>query len=113
MVNGEAFQNDFLSLKDWTLKKKFNCRKCNIELGLFINNNKQEKLIWLEFLSCEEPFLPKLTKLYEKKKKYREVNKENEYIKTIKEIESIQNLIRSDQTKIRIKVRIENKGLVV
>ena len=43
MVNGVNYENNFQSLKDWTLKKKFNCRKCNVEMGFFVNNSKQER----------------------------------------------------------------------
>ena len=44
-INGEAYDNVFASLNGLTLKKRFNCRKCKIELGLFVkNSSKEEKL---------------------------------------------------------------------
>lgn len=113
MVNGVNYENNFQSLKDWTLKKKFNCRKCNVEMGFFVNNSKQERLVWLEFFGCEEIHLPRLKKLYEKKKKYKTNSKDNDFLKTIKEIENVQNLIRIEQTKIKIKTKIQNKGLII
>ena len=113
-VNGVNYDNNFKSLADWTLKKKINCRKCKIQLGLFVNNlNKEEKLVWIECLNCEEPYLAKLSKLEKYKFKYHETNKKKEYLKVIKEIETIQNQIRLDQVKIKIKIKIQNKRLLI
>ena len=38
-INGIIYDNEFQTLKDWTLKSKILCRKCKIEVGLFINNH--------------------------------------------------------------------------
>ena len=113
-VNGIAYENEFQALKNWTLKSKIDCRKCKIEIGLFINNdeNTREKFIWMDFVRCEENYLKKLNKLQKNKDKYRENNKEKEFAKTIKEIQNIQNQIRLDQIKLKIKVKIENRLLV-
>ena len=112
MVNGEAFQNNFLSLKDWKLKKIFNCRKCRIELGLFLHNDcKEEKLIWLELFKCQDSFFNQLNKLQTNKLKNKSQNKK--YNDILKEITNIQNKIRLDQIKIRIKMKIQNKGLLI
>ena len=47
-VNGVSYQNGFESLSEWNLKKIFNCRKCNVQLGLFSDKLEQkDKLIWL------------------------------------------------------------------
>ena len=110
MINGITYVNDFPSLMDWTLKKKFNCRKCKVELGLFINNTnkKEEKVIWFDLLECEENHLKTLSKLEKNKIKYKEKNKSKEYHKIINEIETVQNQIRLDQAKIKIKVKIQN-----
>ena len=95
------------------LKKKFNCRKCKVELGLFISNfNQIEKLIWLDYFKCEEDHLIKLNKLQKSKIKYREKDKKKEYLKVVSEIQTIQNKIRLDQAKIKIKVKIQNIGMI-
>ena len=113
-VNGISYDNNFKSLADWTLKKKLNCRKCKIQLGLFVNNfHKEEKLVWIDYLNCEELYLTKLNKLEKHKFKYHETNKKKEYLKVIKEIETIQNQIRLDQVKIKIKIKIQNKRLLI
>ena len=113
-TNGLIYKNEFKSLIEWTLKKKIVCRKCRIEFGLFINNkNATEKIIWMDLIKCEDDHLDKLNKLHNHKKKYKEKNKEPEYIRTIKEIEAIQNQIRLDQAKIKIKIRIQNKSMLV
>tara|TARA_B110000438_G_C15612840_1_gene562977 strand:+ start:181 stop:579 length:399 start_codon:yes stop_codon:yes gene_type:complete len=109
-INGIVYKNEFQTLKDWTLKSQIKCRKCKIKLGLFINNeDKRIKSIWIDFIQCEEIHLKKLCKLQKNKFKYRELNKEKEFAKTIKEIQNIQNLIRLNQVKLKIKAKIENR----
>ena len=55
-INGISYNNDFKSLTNWTLKKNFNCRKCKVNLGLFINNlnTKEEQLIWIDYFRCKD-----------------------------------------------------------
>jgi hypothetical protein len=114
-INGITYNNDFQSLTSWTLKKNFSCRKCKVNLGLFINNLniKEEKLIWIDFFRCQDIYLNKLNKLHKNKIKYKEKDKKKEYQNTIKEIEFIQNQIRIDQSKVKIKAIIENKRLLI
>lgn len=112
-INGIIYDNEFQTLKDWQLKSKIYCRKCKIEVGLFININdkKKEKFIWMDFIRCEETYLKKLAKLQKNKDKYKENNKDKEFMKTIKEIQTIQNQIRLNQVKLKVKAKIENRGL--
>ena len=114
-VNGITYDDNFQSLTDWTLKKKINCRKCKVELGWFTYNTdkKQEKLVWLDYLKCDEHYLTTLCKLEKKKNKYQELDKKKEYLKILKEIETIQNQIRIDKVKVKIKVKIQNKGMII
>ena len=113
-INGGSYENNFKSLVDCTLKKIIVCRKCRIEFGLFINNkDTTEKIIWMDMIKCEDDYLDKLNKLHKNKKKHREKYREPEYIKTIKEIEAVQNQIRLDQAKIKIKIRIQNKNMLI
>ena len=114
-INGAKYQNQFKSLKEWELKKIFNCRSCNAELGLFFNSyNQEEKLIWTEYFKCEDSFHNELVKLQEAKNKQVERKKfNNKYDKIIEEIESIQNKIRQNQIKIKIKHKIKNKGMLI
>ena len=112
-VNGIAYENEFQALKNWTLKSKILCRKCKIEVGFFINNHdKKEKFIWMDLVRCEETYSEELTKLQKNKEKYKEKNKKKEFEKTIKEIKNIQNKIRLDQVKLKIKAKIENRLLI-
>ena len=109
-INGITYDNELQTLKDWTLKSKINCRKCKIEIGLFVNNeDKKVKPIWIDFIKCEETHLKKLNILQKNKDKYIEKNKEKEFNKTIKEIQNIQNQIRLDQVKLKIKTKIEHR----
>jgi hypothetical protein len=112
-INGLTYENKFQSLSEWTFKKKINCRKCKIELGLFLHKNMPiEKLIWLNILECEENQFKKLNKLEKNKIKYKEKNMNKEHKKVIQEIQIIQNKIRLEQAKVKIKVKMQNIGLL-
>jgi len=112
-INGVSYKNEFSMLSEWTLKKKFNCRKCGVELGFFLHNSMHvQKLIWLDILECEERQLNELKKLEKNRIKYREKNMNNESKKATNQIQAIQNKIRLDQAKIKIKVKIQNRALI-
>ena len=108
-INGVQQENSFESLSEWNLKKTYSCRKCSVELGLFSKNDGVEKLVWLDFIKCEEIFYKKLVKLH----KIKEKNKENEkkYYKTLDDIRKINNEIHVSKVKLGIKFRLEHKGL--
>jgi len=112
-INGVSYENKFSSLSEWTLKKKFNCRKCRVELGLFLHNSMQvQKLIWFDILECEEKQLNKLNKLEKNRIKYIEKNMNKEFKKATSQIQVILNKIRLDQIQIKIKVKIQNRVLL-
>jgi hypothetical protein len=111
-VNGITYENNFKSLSNWTLKKLINCRKCKIQFGLFVNN-EVEKVAWIEMLECEDICSDQLIKLQNKKNKYQEKNKIKEYHKILHEIQTVQNQIRLDQIKVKIKAKIQNQNLFV
>ena len=56
-----SYDNPYHNLKNWTFKKKFNCRSCKIELGLFIHKKTfSEAVMWLDFFvynGVSKPFL--------------------------------------------------------
>ena len=108
LVNGAVHENKFCSLQDYTIKKFFNCRKCKQELGLFFDNlNKKYKLVWIDYLKCEDEFYLSLNKLYKEKKKKKDCQK------TLKEITSINNKIYLNRIRLKIKVKIENQGMLI
>ncbi len=112
-MNGITYENVFKSFADWTLKKILNCRKCKIKLGLFSHNNieKKEKLVWIDLLKCEESYYDYLCQLQIDKVK---CNKQNvKYYETQKEINDIQNKIRLNQIKVKIKVKIEERRMLI
>ena len=83
-------------------------------MGLFVNNeSEEEKIIWIDIVKCEEAYTKKLDKLQKSKDKYREKNKEKELMKTVKEIQDIQNQIRLNQVKLKVKAKIQNRGLSI
>jgi hypothetical protein len=109
-INGVSYENKFSSLSEWTLKKKFNCRKCRVELGLFLHNSIQnQKLIWLDVFECEEKQLNDLNKLEKNRIKYRAKRMNKDFKNATKQIQAIQNKIRLDQAKIKIKVKLQNR----
>ncbi|MDC1476480.1 hypothetical protein N8084_03165 [Pelagibacteraceae bacterium] len=111
-INGITYKNEFKSLEEWSLKKLFNCRKCRTELGLLFHFNKKLlKVIWIDFFKCEDSHFYELNKLQIQKNKLKKNYKR--YNEVLSEINSIQNQIRSDQTKIKIKFKLEHKGMLI
>jgi hypothetical protein len=108
IANGAVYDNKFCSLQDYIIKKIFNCRKCKQELGLFFHNlNKTFRLVWIDYLKCEDKFYLILNKLYEEKKK------KNKCQKILKEIASINNKIYLNRIRLKIKVKIQNHGMSI
>ena len=112
-INGINYENVFKTLADWKLKKVFNCRKCNIEVGLFLHNNikKKERLVWIDLLKCEESYYDHLSQLQIYKGKC--IKQNEKYYKTQKEINDIKNKIRFDQIKVKIKAKIQRRGVLI
>ena len=94
---------------------------CRHALGIFYQtdnehsffDSKEEKLIWIDFVKCEDAYSTKLNELRKIKDKYKEKEREKEYLKVIKEIEAIQNQIRIDKIKLKIKAKIQNKRMLI
>ena len=81
-------------------------------MGLFFHINRQnEKLIWLEYLKCEDSYFNTLLALNIMKNKNKKSKKK--FNKVSKEIEDIQNQIRLEQTKLKIKYKIQKKGMLI
>jgi len=112
-VNGINYDNNFQSLKNWTLKKLFNCSKCKSELGFFLDNDNinSEKLVWIDLLKCEDNYHNDLNQLQKFKNNSKKFNKK--YFETVKKITDIQNKIRIEQAKVKIKYKIETKNSLV
>ena len=111
-VNGITYKNTFQSLDDWILKKEFRCKRCKQDLGLFINmNSKDEKVIWIDYLKCEDIFYKELKELQVIKNKTN--NKSKKFLYTTKKISEIQNKIRSEQAKLRVKLSIQSHGVLI
>ena len=84
-----------------------------MELGLFTQNSieKKEKLLWIDLLKCEESYYDRLVQLQMYKAR---CDKQNEkYYETQKEINDIQNKIRLNQIKIKIKAKIERRTMSI
>lgn len=110
-VNGVKYENPFHTLNEWTLDKKFNCRKCKVELGLFSNSkNNQEKTIWLEYYKFEDDYYDEIKKLKALASKNKKSGKS--FYEIFEKIQKIQNEIHSSKLKLKIKKKIQNKGVV-
>ena len=113
-TNGVSYENKFKSLQDWKLKKIFNCVKCKVELGLFSNNlNMQKNLIWLDLVRCQDNHFDDLLKLTKDKRKYLKNKSNKKYKNILKEIRDIQNKIRLDQAKLKVKSKMLNKPALI
>jgi transposase-like protein len=112
-VNGVTYENAFKSLADWTVKKKFNCRKCKIELGLFEHSDieKKEKLVWIDLFKCEDYYFDRLKELQIDETK--NTKQSEKYYKVQREITNIRNKIALDQIKVKIKAKIQKKGMLI
>jgi len=99
-------------MADWVIKKIFNCRKCKVELGLFIHKTeKKEKIIWMDIFKCEDSYYDQLNKLHKIKEK--NINNKKLYNTALDDINKLYNKIRAEQVKIKIKVKIQSKGLLI
>jgi len=108
LINGILYDNNFKSLQEWTLKKVFNCKKCKVKLALCLRNyDKTERLIWIDYFKCQDNHYDILLKLEQNKTKYFKTKFNKKYYITTKEIIDIQNKIRSDQVKLKIKLKIQ------
>ena len=93
-------------------QKIINCRRCKIELGLFYNSYKNiNKLFWIDLIKCEDNYYDQLINLQENKIKYKKNFKK--YNENEKEIIDIQNKIRLEKIKLKIKFKIQKKGMLV
>ena len=111
-INGITYDNQFKSMEDLKLKKIFNCRKCKQQLGLFINQSeRKEKLIWLEHYKCYDDYFNDLSRLEIEKCKSKKSSKK--YFVILKEIRNVQNAIFLNQTKAKIKIKIQNRGMLI
>ena len=111
--SGNAIEQDnsFKNLKNWKLIKKFICRKCKEELGFFSNNSSlksETKLIWLNNLNIEENYFNKLNVLERRKNKLAKTQ-DHKYFEILKNIEDIQEKIRLDKIKLKIKLKIQKR----
>ena len=82
-------------------------------MGLFVHNSieNKEKLVWIDLLKCEENYHDRLTQLQIYKEKYKKQS--DKFYETQKEINTIQNKITLDQVKIKIKAKIQNRGMLI
>ena len=111
-VNGLTYINEFKSISDWTVKKIFNCKKCKEELVLLIfQPDGKEKLIWSDYFKCEDEYSDSLLSLQNQKIKAKKLSKK--YFEVLKEINGIQNTISLNQTKLKIKLKIKNRGMLI
>ena len=111
-LNGIMYENPFHSLENWTLKKKFNCRRCKVELGLFFHNkNHEEKTVWLEYFQYDDDYYDEINKLKIHTVKNRKNKKK--YLEVLEKIEKIEKFIQAKKIKLKIKRKIENKGMLI
>ena len=110
-LNGIEYDNPFRSFASWKIKRRFNCRKCHEELGLFTNSSNIEKIFWLNMIKCEELYSDRLNILNERKAKLSKIGNQK-YYDTLKDIDDIQNQIRLDKIKLKIKFKISKKGIL-
>lgn len=110
-VNGLTFENDFITLQDFTIKKKLKCEKCQNNLAVLVHNKRGvTKIIWEEYYKVYDDGFKKQQKLQEKKEGVLKIEDSSEKQKQLesilKEIRNLQNEVNIKQSKLRIKARI-------
>ena len=110
-VNGITFENDFITLQDFTIKKKLKCVKCQNNLVILVHNKRSEtKIIWEEYYKVYDDGFKKQQQLQSKKEEIVKIESENDKQKqlenVLKEIRNLQNEVNIKQSKLRIKARI-------
>jgi hypothetical protein len=110
-VNGISYKNNFQSINNLILKKVFNCRKCKAELGLFLDENNNDELFWLDIIKCEDVYHRNLTNLQKDKEQCKGNNKK--YYQIVKDIASIQNQIRLEKAKLKVKYKMKNLAIFI
>ena len=110
-VNGLTFENDFITLQDFTIKKRLKCEKCQNNLAVLVHNKRGvTKIIWEEYYKVYDDGFKKQQKLQEKKEGVLKIEDSSEKQKKLesilKEIRNLQNEVNIKQSKLRIKARI-------
>ena len=108
-ADGVNYENNSKSLAKSVLKKKIKCRKCKEEIGYFSKSPEQEKFVWLNELMCEDFYFERLNKLKKIKSKLSK-SLDEKYYEVLNEIESIENSIRQDKIKLKIKFKIQKRS---
>jgi len=117
-VSEEVLNTKYKTLPNLNFKKKFSCRKCKEEIGLFVNNNNKKKLVWLNEIQLEENCFDRLKKLQTRKVRLNKdkstKNLEQRENDILEEIGRIQNKLREDKIKLKIKLKIQKRtGIVI
>ena len=109
MINDLTYENIFVSLQNYIIKKIFDCTKCGQNIALFINTETgSEKLLWTEYLRSMEVFYLKNNELKNEKNKILE-NYETSHprSKTIMaKIKILEKAISAKQSNLRIKLSL-------
>ena len=110
-VNGLTFENDFITLQDFTIRKRLKCEKCQNNLAVLVHNKRGvTKIIWEEYYKVYDDGFKKQQKLQEKKEDVLKIEDSSEKQKQLesilKEIRNLQNEVNIKQSKLRIKARI-------
>ena len=103
--------NAFITLQDFTIKKKLKCEKCQNNLAILIHNKRGEtKIIWEEYYKVYDDGFKKQQELQSKKEEVLKIESESDKQKqlenVLKEIRDLQNEVNIKQSKLRIKARI-------
>ncbi len=108
-IKNENLENPYKSFEGWIIKKKFSCRGCKEQIIYFTkDSNKIKKLLWVDDLKCDEIYYDKLNKLQKRKNKLSK-NLNSKYYEIVDQIQEIQNQIRTDKIKLKIKLKIQKR----
>lgn len=109
-LNGIQFENNFKSLQEYTIKKRLRCSKCDANLAILTHNQDgRRRVIWESYYQIFDDQFEPLKELQDKKEYIlkTEANPNGSLTSVLDKIRDIENQIRADQAKIRIKQRLQ------
>ena len=114
-VNGLTFENPYITLQEFTIKKRLKCSKCHNNLAIFVHNKTSEtKIVWEEYYKVYDDAFEKQKNFQNEKDQILGIVDEHEKQRqleiVLKKIRKLQNEVSTNQSKLRIKARVTSPG---
>ena len=110
-LNGLLYENPYLTLREFKLKKRIKCGKCHSDIAIFFNEETLKiRVIWEEYHIVYDDAFKKQKELQFEKEEVLKIENNEEKQKqleiVLKKIQKIQNKVSIAQSKLRIRARV-------